>query len=64
MWALELLPVYDAIARVRSSGHWQTDVLASLAIGTGISIYAHERKTALSVGVLLHGLTVGWKTRF
>ncbi len=64
VWALELLPVYDAIARVRSRAHWQTDVLASLAIGTGISVYAHQRKTSLTVGVLPGGFTVGWKTRF
>ncbi len=64
VWALELLPLYDAIARVRSRGHWQTDVLASFAIGTGISIYAHQRKSSLTVGVLPGGLTVGWKTRF
>jgi len=34
IYALELLPVYDAIARVKVRGHWQTDVLAGFAIGT------------------------------
>jgi len=35
VWSLEILPVYDAIARVKSGEHWQTDVLAGFAIGTG-----------------------------
>jgi len=64
VWALELLPAYDAIARVKSQAHWQTDVLASFAIGTAIGYYTHSRSTALSVGLLPHGLTVGWKKSF
>ena len=38
VWGLVVLPIYDAIARVKVHGHWQTDVLASLAIGTGIGV--------------------------
>ncbi|MCE9661282.1 MAG: phosphatase PAP2 family protein [Burkholderiales bacterium] len=64
VWALELLPVYDAIARVKVHGHWQTDVLASLAIGTAIGVYAHDRSSSLSVGLLPRGVTVGWKKNF
>jgi hypothetical protein len=64
VWALELLPAYDAIARVKSQAHWQTDVLASFAIGTAIGYYTHSRPTGISVGVLPHGLTVGWKKSF
>ena len=64
VWGLELLPAYDAVARVRNRAHWQTDVLASLAIGTGIGYYAHSRQTALSVQLLPRGVTVGWKTAF
>jgi hypothetical protein len=64
VYALELLPVYDAIARVKVRAHWQSDVLASLVIGTGIGYYAHERSSAISVGVLPHGFTIGWSKRF
>jgi undecaprenyl-diphosphatase len=64
VWALELLPVYDGIARIKSRAHWQTDVLASFAIGTGLGYYAHSRTSALSVGILPHGFTIGWKKRF
>jgi PAP2 superfamily protein len=64
VWSLALLPAYDAFARVRNQAHWQTDVLASLAIGTGIGYYAHLRQTAISVQVLPRGITVGWKKQF
>ena len=64
VYALELLPLYDAIARVKSQAHWQTDVLASLVIGTGIGWYAHERALPISVKLLPRGVTVGLQVRF
>jgi undecaprenyl-diphosphatase len=64
VWALELLPIYDGIARVKSRGHWQTDVLASYAIGTAIGAHMHSKASSISVGLLPHGLTVGWKKSF
>ena len=64
VWVLELLPLYDAIARVKVRAHWQSDVLASLVIGTAIGAYSHSRTSALSAGVLPHGVTVGWKKSF
>jgi undecaprenyl-diphosphatase len=64
VWALELLPAFDAVARVKSRAHWQSDVLASFVIGTAIGAYAHSRTSSISVGVLPHGLTVGWKKSF
>ncbi len=64
VYALELLPVYDAIARVKVRAHWQSDVLASFVIGTGIGMYAHARASSLSVDLLPHGLTIGWKKSF
>jgi hypothetical protein len=64
VWGLELLPLYDAVARVKVRAHWQSDVLASFAIGTALGAYAHARQSSLSVGLLPHGVTVGWKTSF
>ncbi|MEP7301704.1 MAG: phosphatase PAP2 family protein [Caldimonas sp.] len=64
VYGLALLPVYDAIARVRSRGHWQSDVLASLAIGSAIGYYAHSRQNALTLGVIPGGVWVGWSKRF
>lgn len=64
VYALELLPLYDAVARVKVRAHWQSDVLASFLIGTAIGAYAHSRPTGLTVGVLPRGITVGWKSTF
>jgi undecaprenyl-diphosphatase len=44
VWALEALPAYDAMARLKTQGHWQTDVLAGWAVGTLWGIYAHDRQ--------------------
>jgi undecaprenyl-diphosphatase len=49
VYALELLPAYDAIARVRSHAHWQSDVLAGWALGTAVGYYAHSRAKPFTV---------------
>lgn len=64
VWALELLPAYDAVARMKVQAHWQTDVLAGFALGTATGIWAHERNVPVSVSILPRGITVGLKTRF
>ena len=63
-YALELLPAYDAIARVRSKGHWQTDVLAAWALGTAAGYYAHNRAQPITVMVLPRGITIGLRKSF
>lgn len=64
VYALELLPLYDAMARMKSQAHWQTDVLAGWALGTATGYYARSRQQPFTVMVLPHGLTVGWSKRF
>jgi hypothetical protein len=64
VWGLELLPLYDSIARVKSHAHWQSDVLASFVMGSAIGYYTHSRASSLSVGLLPKGVTVGWKKAF
>ncbi|MDB5759648.1 MAG: phosphatase family protein [Burkholderia sp.] len=64
VYALELLPLYDAMARMKSQAHWQTDVLAGWALGTAVGYYAHSRSQPFTVMVLPHGLTVGWHKQF
>jgi undecaprenyl-diphosphatase len=59
-----LLPVYDAIARVKTWGHWQTDVLAGLALGSGVGYLMHEREMPLTLSVLPHGFAVGLSKRW
>jgi undecaprenyl-diphosphatase len=63
-YALALLPAYDAVARVKVQGHWQTDVLAGLALGAGFAYFAHTREVPLFLSVLPHGFAVGIRTSF
>ncbi|MHB1238214.1 MAG: phosphatase PAP2 family protein [Gallionella sp.] len=64
VYALELLPVYDGIARMKVQGHWQTDVLAGFAIGGLTGYYAHNRQSPFVLGILPHGFTVGLRKQF
>ena len=64
VYALELLPLYDAIARVKVRAHWQSDVLAGFALGTAVGYFAHNRSSSLVVGVLPNGFSIGWHKRF
>jgi undecaprenyl-diphosphatase len=62
VYALELLPVYDAIARMKVWGHWQSDVIAGFAIGTAAGYFAHGRSgTPFVLSVMPHGVYVGLK---
>lgn len=64
VYALELLPLYDAIGRVKTRGHWQSDVLAGWAIGTAVGIWAARRGSPLILGWLPGGFRVGFIHRF
>jgi undecaprenyl-diphosphatase len=64
-WALALLPAYDAVARVKVHGHWQSDVVVGAAIGTAWGVWAHRRPTPLVMGLLPgHGMMIGYARRF
>lgn len=64
VWALELLPAYDALARLKSQEHWQTDVIAGWVLGTAAGYWATTRSMPLSVQILPRGLSVGFYKRF
>jgi PAP2 superfamily protein len=64
VYALELLPAYDAIARVKVHAHWQTDVLAGFALGTATGYLAHSRDSPVILSVLPHGFMVGLRHQF
>ena len=57
-------PPCDAIARLKSQEHWQTDVIAGWVLGTAVGYWATTRSTPLSVQILPRGLSVGYYTRF
>ena len=65
VYALALLPAYDAVARVKAQGHWQSDVLVGAAVGVGFGLYAHHRKTPLIMGLLPgKGVMLGYQKKF
>ncbi len=64
VWALEALPLYDSIARLKSHAHWQTDVIAGWALGSGVGYWMTQRETPFSVQILPKGLSVGFYKRF
>jgi membrane-associated phospholipid phosphatase len=64
VYALELLPLYDGIARMKSRAHWQTDVLAGFALGSALGYYAHLRQTPFTLEVMPHGIQVGLRKRW
>jgi membrane-associated phospholipid phosphatase len=64
VYALELLPIYDAIARVKIRGHWQTDVLAGFAVDSLAGYYAHSRDNPFILTALPQGFMVGWHRRW
>jgi membrane-associated phospholipid phosphatase len=64
VYALALLPAYDAVARVKVRGHWQSDVLVGAAIGTGIGLWSAHRNSPLIVNWLPGGFQVGFIHHF
>lgn len=65
VYALALLPAYDAVARVKVQGHWQSDVLVGAAVGVAWGMYAHHRRTPLIMGLLPgHGFMLGYSKSF
>lgn len=64
IYALGVLPAYDMIARMKVRGHWQSDVLAGLAVGAAFGWYAHGREHPLVLSVLPDGFMVGFGKRF
>ena len=63
-YALELLPAYEAVARVKVGEHWQTDVLAGWALGTATGYFAHRRDSPFILQLMPHSIALGYRKRF
>jgi undecaprenyl-diphosphatase len=63
-WALEVLPAYDAAARVKQGAHWQSDVLAGWALGSTFGYFAARNQSPLVLNALPHGFMIGIQARF
>jgi acid phosphatase family membrane protein YuiD len=64
VYALELLPLYDAFARMKTHGHWQTDVIAGYALGMASGYFLHRRAAPLIWSVAPHAIQIGLKAQF
>jgi hypothetical protein len=65
IYALEALPVYDGIARMKVQAHWQSDVLAGFALGTGTAWLVHRSPNSpFILRVMPHGIYVGIGKKF
>lgn len=64
VYALSVLPVFSAIQRVKVRQHWQSDVLAGMALGAGVGYWASQRRQSLIVGWLPGGFRIGFVHRF
>lgn len=65
VYGLELLPVYDGIARMKVQAHWQSDVLAGYALGTAAGWIMHRNSgTPYILSIMPHGIYVGISKRF
>ncbi|MGH8294061.1 MAG: phosphatase PAP2 family protein [Steroidobacteraceae bacterium] len=64
VWSLELLPIWDGYARMKSQAHWQSDIIAGWLLGTGFGYWATRRKVPLLVEILPGGVSVGFYKTF
>lgn len=55
---------YDSAARMKTQGHWQSDVIAGALLGGGIGYLMHERAHSLVLLPLPGGVFVGFSKRF
>jgi hypothetical protein len=62
IYSLELLPVYDALARMKVQAHWQSDVIAGLALGSTAGWMMHRNPDSPYIlRIMPRGIYVGLK---
>jgi undecaprenyl-diphosphatase len=64
VYALEILPLYDAFARMKTWGHWQSDVIAGYALGTATGFFLHRSGSPLIWSISPHAIQIGLKMQF
>jgi hypothetical protein len=64
-YALEALPIYDGMARMKVQAHWASDVIAGYALGTTAGWLMHRNtNTPYTLSVMPHGIYVGISKSF
>ena len=64
VWTLSTLPIYLGQARMKSEGHWLSDVVVGGAVGIAAGIWAADRDSPLLLEITKDGMFVGLKQRF
>lgn len=65
VYALELLPLYSMVERMKVRAHWQTDVLGGFAVGFLAAWYERKWfKTPFTLSIMPEGIQVGLKFKF
>ena len=65
VYALELLPIYVAVGRVKVQAHWQSDVIAGFALGTTAGWLIHRSPNSpFILQVMPHAIYVGIRKSF
>jgi undecaprenyl-diphosphatase len=60
-YVLEVLPVYDAFARMKVQAHWQSDVIAGFALGTWMGWLMHRNPHPFILSLMPHGIYVAMR---
>lgn len=55
---------YDMIARMKTRGHWQSDVISGAALGAGIGYLMHQRERSLVLAPFGDGVFIGYSKRY
>ncbi len=64
VYALALIPAYIGVARIKSQAHWQSDVLASFALGATSGYLVSQSAQPLTLRLMGNGVFVGLRYRW
>ncbi len=59
IWALAAIPAYVGVARLKSQAHWQTDVLASVALGVATGYITSQSDRPFTLRLIGDGAFIG-----
>ena len=64
IWALAVIPAYVGVARMKSQAHWQTDVLASVALGVASGYITSQSDQPFTLRLIGDGAFIGLRYRW
>lgn len=61
IWGLGILPAYVGLARMKSQAHWQTDVLAGMALGAASGYFFWKHNENWTAQIIGNTLQIGYR---